>query len=94
MSIFFFVGMIYNWSFHHPDPIEGEEGGILLLRYSMINVYGLTFYILMMSCEDRSPSLLPPSGIMLIEHPPVSNSYGNKVFTILTTAIPSKLVFR
>ena len=26
-------------------PIEGEDGGILLFRYSMIYVYGLTFYI-------------------------------------------------
>ena len=31
----FFVGKPYNWSFYHPDPIEGEEGGILLLRYSI-----------------------------------------------------------
>ena len=61
--------MPYNWSFYHPDPIEGEEGGILLFGYSMINVYGLTFYILMVSCEDRSYSLLPPSGITLIDLP-------------------------
>ena len=64
----------YNWSFYHPDPIEGEDGGILLFCYSMISVCGLTFYILMVSCEDRSPSLLPPSGITLIEHPSVSIS--------------------
>ena len=31
--------MPYNWSFYHPGPIEGEEGG----KWSMINVYGLTF---------------------------------------------------
>ena len=24
--------MPYNWSFYHPGPIEGEEGGILLQR--------------------------------------------------------------
>ena len=36
--------MPYNWSFYHPGPIEGEEGGILLFRYYMIDVYGLTFY--------------------------------------------------
>ena len=65
----------YNWSFYHPDPIEGEDGGILLFCYSMISVCGLTFYILMVSCEDRSPSLLPPSGITLTEHPSVSKSY-------------------
>ena len=33
----------YNWSFYHQDPIEGEEGGILLFHFSMINVYGYTF---------------------------------------------------
>ena len=32
--------MPYNWSFYHPGPIEGEEGG----KWSMINVYGLTFW--------------------------------------------------
>ena len=37
--------MPYNWSFYHPGPIEGEEGGLLLFHYSMIRVYGLTFYI-------------------------------------------------
>ena len=73
---FLFVGMPYNWSFYHPDPIEGEEGGILLFCYSIIYVYGLTLYILMVNCEDRSPSLLlPPSGIMPIEYPSVSKSY-------------------
>ena len=35
----FFVGKPYNWSFYHPDPIEGEEGGILLFLYSMIYVF-------------------------------------------------------
>ena len=33
------------WSFYHPGSIEGEEGGILLFHYSIINIYGLTFYI-------------------------------------------------
>ena len=75
VKTFFCVGMPYNWSFYHPDPIEGEEGGILLFHYSMINVYGLSFNILMASCDDRSPTLLPPSGIMLTEHPSVSKSY-------------------
>ena len=37
--------MPYNWSFYHPGPIEGEEGGIPLFRYSIIYVYGLIFII-------------------------------------------------
>ena len=40
-----YVGMPYNWSFYHPGPIGGEVGGILLFRFSMIFVYGLTLYI-------------------------------------------------
>ena len=67
--------MPYNWSFKQPDPIEGEEGGIPLFRYSMINVYGLTGYILMVSCEDRSHYVPSPSGIIQLEHPSVSKSY-------------------
>ena len=63
---------------NHPDPIEGEEGGILFV--SLIYVYGLTFYILMLSCEDRSPSLLPPSGITPLEHPTVSKSSAQYTF--------------
>ena len=37
--------MPYNWSFYHLGPIGwgGEEGGILLIHYSMIYVYGLTY---------------------------------------------------
>ena len=35
----FFVGMPDHWSFYHPGPIEGEVGGILLFRYSVIYVY-------------------------------------------------------
>ena len=31
--------MPYHWSFYHPGPIEGEVGGILLFRYSVIYVY-------------------------------------------------------
>ena len=39
-----------NWffllaSFYHPGPIEGEEGGKLLFRYSLIYVNGLDSYI-------------------------------------------------
>ena len=34
--------MPYNY---HPGPIEGEEGDIPLFSFSMIYVYGLTFYI-------------------------------------------------
>ena len=44
-KFFLCVGMPYNWSFYHPGPIEGKEGGILLIHYSMINANGLTFYI-------------------------------------------------
>ena len=46
------------------NPIEGELGGILLFRYSMI--YGPTFSDFKASCEDRSPTQIPPPGIMLI----------------------------
>ena len=31
-----FVGMPYNWSLYHSGPIEGEEGGILLLSPKML----------------------------------------------------------
>ena len=45
-NVITFFGMPYNWSFYHPGPIDGDDGGgILLFRYSMVNVYGLTFYI-------------------------------------------------
>ena len=34
----------------------------------------------MLSCEDRSPSLLPPSGITPLEHPTVSKSSAQYTF--------------
>ena len=54
---------------------------LLILKSSMVVSlsYDLCLWphpvYLMVSCEDRSPFVLPPSGITLIEHPSVSKSY-------------------
>ena len=58
------------------NPIR-EQGGILLLCYSMIIVYGLTVFNFQVRSEDRSPSLIPAPGITLIKQPPVSKLHSN-----------------
>ena len=59
---------IYSWS-------RGGRGWytVVLLFYDLCLWPHLLY--LMVSCEDSSPSLLPPSGITLTEHPSVSKSY-------------------
>ena len=66
ISYSFFVGMPYNGSFYHPDPIERARGWytVVSLFYDLCLWPRLLY--LMESCYDRSPSLLPPSRSTLL----------------------------